>query len=80
VSLRRAANKTLKLTHVAISRVDEHGDPRTGCMPCGACLQVMAEFGSLTTEILLDNLYHFGETAEFTLGNLLPEQFWFPAD
>lgn len=80
VARRRVDNQCLKITHVVVSRVDEHGDPRTGSVPCGACLQVVAEFGSLTTAVLLDGFYRLGETAQFTMTDLLPEQFWFPAD
>ena len=80
VAQRRATGKSLQLTHVAISRVDEHGDPVFGLTPCGACLQVMAEFGSLTTTILLDNLYSLGATDTRMLGDLLPAPFYIPRE
>lgn len=65
-----------QITHLAISRVDERGEPALGSMPCGACLQVIAEFGSLTTEIVLDNLYRIGDTETRLLGDLLPSPFY----
>lgn len=40
-----------------------------GVRPCGACRQVMAEFGAKTRVIC--------EDAEFTVGELLPERFRF---
>jgi homotetrameric cytidine deaminase len=42
--------------------------------PCGACRQVLAEFGTANTEIWLHNLKS-GESVAFSLGELLPQAF-----
>ena len=43
-----------KLTHVAITCRDKHGN-LVAANPCGACLQVIAEFGTQETQILLSD-------------------------
>ena len=77
---RQREGKSRQIAYLAISRVDERGASVAGAMPCGACLQVIAEFGSLTTEIVLDNLYRIGDTEVRILGDLLPTPFYIPGD
>jgi cytidine deaminase len=55
---------------VAVALVVDSGAPTP---PCGACRQVLAEFGEPTLEIRSKNLA--GEEARWTLGELLPSAF-----
>ena len=48
------------------------GDTEGPCMPCGACRQVIREFGS-DIKIIAANLS--GESKETTIAELLPEAF-----
>ena len=45
--------------------------------PCGACLQVLAEFGGPGLAIYLATLKHPGRVMAMTLGDLLPRAFRF---
>ena len=47
---------------------------RNAGAPCGACRQVMREFSSLDTPVILATIENGGEE-EFTLGDLLPRSF-----
>jgi cytidine deaminase len=58
-----------RLLRVAITCRDADGRPVPGIVPCGACLQVIAEFGGPETEILVDG----GGT--FRLADFLPRPF-----
>lgn len=78
VAKRKAEGKTFKLTHVAIARVDEHGDPIQAAQPCGACLQVIAEFGDDNTAIWIDGFYQSGQVERFKLPDFLPQPFYYP--
>lgn len=49
------------------------GDTETGCSPCGACRQVMAEFLTKDTPIYLANTQ--GLIEDYTLKELLPHAF-----
>lgn len=80
VARRKAEGKSYRLTHLAISRVDEHGDPVQASMPCGACLQVIAEFGSERMPVLVDGFYKIGQVERFKLADFLPQPFYFPGD
>jgi cytidine deaminase len=42
-----------KLKRIAVVSVNTDGSLRDRFMPCGACLQVIAEFGSADTELLI---------------------------
>ncbi len=46
--------------------------------PCGACRQILAEFGRPNTRVRCVN--PAGETREFTLAELLPHAFHLPVD
>ena len=43
-----------RLLRIALTARDREGRPVLGIVPCGACLQVIAEFGTPDTEILVD--------------------------
>ena len=58
-----------KLVRVALTCRDQHGRPVPTIVPCGACLQVMQEFGTPDTEIVIDG----GGT--FRLADFLPRPF-----
>jgi cytidine deaminase len=58
------------VTAIAIVCPDAPPDGEIGChMPCGACLQVLAEFGDCDTRILIQGV------GEFRLGELLSHPF-----
>jgi cytidine deaminase len=56
---------------VACIDVAPDADPG-GLMPCGACLQVMAEFAGPALPV------HVDRAGSFTLDQLLPSAFWLP--
>jgi cytidine deaminase len=58
-----------QLMRVAVTCRDADGRSVPGVVPCGACLQVIAEFGGPDTEILVDG----GGT--FRLADFLPRPF-----
>jgi cytidine deaminase len=58
-----------RLLRVAITCRDADGRPVPGIVPCGACLQVIAEFGGPETEILVDG------AGTFRLADFLPRPF-----
>jgi cytidine deaminase len=58
-----------KLARIAIAVLDENNEPVQCFKPCGACLQVMAEFATPDTKILLDGI------GTFLLSNFLPSPF-----
>jgi cytidine deaminase len=45
----------------------------TAAPPCGACRQVLAEFGDKDMEIIVSD--QEGKTKAYTLGQLIPESF-----
>ena len=57
------------LVRVALVCFDAQGELVPGIVPCGACLQVMHEFGSADTEIVIDG----GGT--FRIADFLPRPF-----
>jgi cytidine deaminase len=57
-----------KFTAIAICGAPEGEMPDAPCMPCGACRQVLAEFGGEEMQIILTDGVH-------TLGELLPGRF-----
>jgi len=58
-----------RLLRIALTCTDASGDRVRGIVPCGACLQVMAEFGTPDTEVVIDG----GGT--FRLADFLPRPF-----
>jgi cytidine deaminase len=58
-----------QLRRVAIAVVGESGQPIKSFMPCGACRQVISEFGTPDTDVLIDNF------ATLKLSELLPMPF-----
>jgi len=58
-----------RLLRVGLTCTDAAGARVAGIVPCGACLQVIAEFGSPDTEIVIDG----GGT--FRLADFLPRPF-----
>jgi cytidine deaminase len=58
-----------KLNAVAISCRDKNDAPLRCFQPCGACLQVMAEFADETTVIILDGV------GTFKLSDFMPVPF-----
>ena len=60
----------------AIAVVSGNGEPAA---PCGACLQVLCEFGAPDMTVLLAPLRGRGAAARTTLGALLPRAFHLPA-
>lgn len=64
-----STNKPYAIKAIAISCPDGNVENENSLMPCGACRQVMAEFFTSDTIILIDGI------GEFTLKNLLPLPF-----
>jgi cytidine deaminase len=63
-----AGNKKIDL--IAVACVDAADDaPMNALMPCGACRQVMAEFGDAELEVLVDRL------GRFRLAEIFPDPF-----
>lgn len=60
-----------QLLAIALSATNKHGEPLLSFTPCGACRQVIAEFGRPDTEIIVDGV------GAFTLAELLPRAFEF---
>ena len=60
-----------RLARIALTARDREGRPVQGIVPCGACLQVIAEFGTPDTEIVIDG----GGTLR--LADFLPRPFGF---
>ena len=58
-----------RLVRIALTCTDAAGAAVAGIVPCGACLQVIAEFGGPDTEIVIDG----GGT--FRLADFLPRPF-----
>ncbi|MFM9058474.1 MAG: cytidine deaminase [Planctomycetaceae bacterium] len=58
-----------RLVRLALTCTDAAGQRVTGIVPCGACLQVIAEFGTPDTAIVIDG----GGT--FRLADFLPRPF-----
>jgi cytidine deaminase len=58
-----------RLVRIAITCRDKDGTLVAKIAPCGACLQVIAEFGTADTEILIDG------RGSFRLGDFLPLPF-----
>jgi len=58
-----------RLTRIAVTCTDASGSLVRGIVPCGACLQVICEFGTPDTEIVIDG----GGT--FRLSDFLPRPF-----
>ena len=58
-----------RLVRIALTGTDAAGARVAGIVPCGACLQVIAEFGAPDTEIVIDG----GGT--FRLADFLPRPF-----
>lgn len=62
-----------RIDAIAMACIDaDYGSPTESLMPCGACRQVMAEFGSASLPVYVDRL------GTFTLGELLPHAFRLP--
>ncbi len=57
------------IERIAISCRDANDIPRRSFFPCGACLQVIAEFSNAETLVLIDGV------GEYRLSQLLPHQF-----
>jgi cytidine deaminase len=57
------------LTKIAIAVVGADGQPIKSFMPCGACRQVISEFGAVDTVVLVDGF------ATLKLSELLPMPF-----
>jgi cytidine deaminase len=62
-----------RLTRVALTCRDGDGRPVAKIAPCGACLQVIAEFGGPDTAIVIDG------RGTFRLADFLPKPFEFTA-
>lgn len=58
-----------RLIRIALTCRDQHGTLVATIAPCGACLQVIAEFGTADTEILIDG------RGSFRLRDFLPLPF-----
>ena len=58
-----------RLRRVALSCTDQSGQRVPSVTPCGACLQVLAEFGDGDTEVLIDG------GGRFQLRDFLPRPF-----
>lgn len=58
-----------RLVRVAISCTDQAGQRVPAVTPCGACLQVLAEFGDADTEVCIDG------GGRFQLRDFLPRPF-----
>jgi cytidine deaminase len=62
-----------RIDAIAMACIDaDYGSPTESLMPCGACRQVMAEFGSASLPVYVDRV------GTFTLGELLPHAFRLP--
>ena len=59
----------LRIDQVAISAQNKHGELLSTFMPCGACRQVLAEFGHRDTLVIVDG------AGTFLLSDLLPHAF-----
>ena len=71
---RAVAQGQRRFTRIAIALPDAPADaPASARMPCGACLQVLAEFAGPDLEILIDG------AGSFHLRDLLPRAFTLPA-
>jgi cytidine deaminase len=64
-----AAQGARVLTKIAIAVIDGAGHPIKSFMPCGACRQVISEFGTADTDVLIDGF------AKLKLSELLPMPF-----
>lgn len=73
---------TMCAERVAVFKAVEAGERKiravavvspTAAPPCGACRQVLAEFGDKDLEVMVADLE--GETKTYTLGQLIPESF-----
>jgi cytidine deaminase len=60
-----------RLTRVVLTCRDSDGQPVATIAPCGACLQVIAEFGGPDTAIVIDG------RGTFRLADFLPKPFEF---
>lgn len=58
-----------RLTRVALSCTDTAGELVATVVPCGACLQVLAEFGGGDTAVIIDG------GGQFQLRDFLPHPF-----
>ena len=58
-----------RLLRIALTCTDAAGGRVRGIVPCGACLQVIAEFGTPDTEIMIDG------AGTFRLADFLPRPF-----
>lgn len=63
------AQNARSLLKIAVAVVGENGTPVKSFMPCGACRQVISEFGTADTDVLIDGF------AKLKLGELLPMPF-----
>jgi cytidine deaminase len=63
------AQNARRLVKIAVAVVDAAGQPIKSFMPCGACRQVIAEFGTPDTAVLIDNV------TKLKLSDLLPAPF-----
>lgn len=61
-----------KLKKIAISTLNSDNKQVECFSPCGACLQVISEFGAADTRVIL------ADGREFTIGELLPYRFKIP--
>ena len=64
-----AASGARVLTKIAIAVIGDAGRPIKSFMPCGACRQVISEFGTADTAVLIDGF------AKLKLSELLPMPF-----
>ena len=67
---RTAAFKAVSEGHTKFKRIVIAGRCEDYCWPCGACRQVLNEFGGANMEVICLN--GAGETVRMTLGELLP--------
>ena len=67
---RTAAFKAVSEGHRKFKRIVIAGRCSDYCWPCGACRQVLNEFGGANMEVICLN--GAGETVRMTLGELLP--------
>ncbi len=70
---RTAAFKAVSEGHVKFSRIVIAGRSEDYCWPCGACRQVLYEFGGADMQVVCLNAK--GEAARMTLAELLPRAF-----
>ena len=59
----------VQIDQIAISAQNKHGELLTAFTPCGACRQVLAEFGHRDTLVIVDG------AGTFLLSELLPHAF-----